>query len=216
MRDRNIAGATAALVILCLAGVFAWRARESARPAASPAPSVTPPAATPPASKSGAASSSPAPQVYVIAQHAGSQTPPPNPHGSGSATVTQPSSALLSTPIPDFQAQQAQAAYSPPPPPVIVSERAAPQIISLSISTPVVHSGETVSGKVETSTNVASVEARIGGYSSNLRKTGAGRFSLDYRVPYVPFFMKRTYTVLLIARNTRGDAVSTSFPITVR
>ena len=174
------------------------------------------PSAASGASKSGAASPSPAPQVYVIAQQGSTQTAAPNPAGSGSATIAVPSNTLPATSIPDFQAHQVHAAYSPPPPPVIASESAAPQIISLSISTPVVHSGETVSGKVETSTNVASVEARIGGYSSNLRKTGAGRFSLDYRVPYVPFFMKKTYTVLLIARNTRGDAVSTSFPITVR
>lgn len=86
----------------------------------------------------------------------------------------------------------------------------------MSISTPVVSSGQVVSGRVETSTNVASVEARIGGYSSNLEKVGAGRFVLSYRVPYVPFFLKKTYNVQLIARNTRGDAVSTSFPITVR
>lgn len=86
----------------------------------------------------------------------------------------------------------------------------------MSISSPVVHSGEVVSGTVETSTNVASVEARIGGYASPLRKVGAGRFALTYRVPYIPFFLKRTYTVLLIARNTRGEAITTSFPITVR
>lgn len=73
-----------------------------------------------------------------------------------------------------------------------------------------------MSGTVETSSNVASVEARIAGYSSSMRKVGVGRFSLSYRVPNLPFFLHRTYTIEVIARNTRGDAVRTSVPITIR
>ena len=73
-----------------------------------------------------------------------------------------------------------------------------------------------VTGTVETSPNVASVEASIGGYSSALTKVGIGRFVLSYRVPNLPFFLHRTYAIQVIARNARGDAVSSSLPITVR
>jgi hypothetical protein len=91
-----------------------------------------------------------------------------------------------------------------------------PRIIALSLSTPVAHGGDVVSGFVETSSNVASVEARIGGYSSSMRKIGVGKFVLTYRVPNLPFFLHRTYNIEVIARNTRGDAVSSAVPITIR
>ena len=86
----------------------------------------------------------------------------------------------------------------------------------MSLSSPVVRSGQVVYGTVETSTNVASVEARVGGYSSTLRKVAAGKFAISYRVPFLPFFLKKTYHVQLIARNTRGDAATTTIPITIR
>jgi hypothetical protein len=93
---------------------------------------------------------------------------------------------------------------------------APPQILSLSISTPVAHGGQIVSGTVETSSNVASVEARIAGYSSTMQKIGVGKFALSYRVPRLPFFLHKTYMIQVIARNTRGQAVSTAVPITIR
>jgi hypothetical protein len=93
---------------------------------------------------------------------------------------------------------------------------APPRILSMSLSTPVVRGGDVVSGFVETTSNVASVEARIGGYSSNMQKVGVGKFTLTYRVPKLPFFLHRTYNVEIIARNTRGDEVRSSVPITIR
>jgi hypothetical protein len=100
----------------------------------------------------------------------------------------------------------------------VVRERpdAPPRILSMSLSTPVAYSGQLVSGIVQTSSNVASVEARIGGYAANMEKVGVGRFQLSYRVPKLPFFLHRTYQIELIARNTRGDAVTSYVPITVR
>jgi len=86
----------------------------------------------------------------------------------------------------------------------------------MTMSAPVVYGGDVVSGTVETSSNVASVEARIGGYGTQMRKVGVGRFALSYRVPKLPFFLHRTYTLEIIARNTRGDAATSSVPITVR
>lgn len=100
--------------------------------------------------------------------------------------------------------------------PVRENADAPPRILSMSISTPVAHGGEIVSGTVETTSNVAAVEARIAGYATSMQKIGVGRFALSYRVPNLPFFLHRTYTIEVIARNTRGDAVTSSVPITIR
>jgi hypothetical protein len=102
------------------------------------------------------------------------------------------------------------------PPPVHELPDAPPQIIAMTLSRSLVHSGDMVSGTVETSSNVASVEARIGGYGQTLQKTGVGHFTLSYRVPRLPFFLHRTYMIQVIARNIRGDAVSAAIPVTLR
>jgi hypothetical protein len=79
-----------------------------------------------------------------------------------------------------------------------------------------VSSGDRVSGTVLTSSNVASVEVRIGGYGVTLNKVGVGRFSLAYTVGNLPFFVHGTFQMQVIARNARGDAARTSLPIEVR
>jgi len=49
-----------------------------------------------------------------------------------------------------------------------------------------------------------------------MQKVGTGRFQLSYRVPNLPFFLHRTYMIQVIARNTKGQEVSSALPITVR
>jgi hypothetical protein len=72
-----------------------------------------------------------------------------------------------------------------------------------------------MSGEVLTSSNVASVEARIAGYSFGLAKVGVGRFAFSGTVPQVPAIFHRTYTLDIIARNSRGDATRQSVPIQI-
>jgi hypothetical protein len=93
---------------------------------------------------------------------------------------------------------------------------APPKILKVSLSQTTVHGGDVVSGYVRTSTNVASVELRIAGFSISMPKTAIGRFELSYTVPSLPFFLHRTYPMNIIARNTRGDEATTNVPITVR
>lgn len=76
-------------------------------------------------------------------------------------------------------------------------------------------SGDVVSGTVETSSNVASVEARIAAYSIAVPKIGTGRFALTYKVPNLPFFLKKTYDMIVIARNTAGVETTRVVPITI-
>ena len=79
-----------------------------------------------------------------------------------------------------------------------------------------VQPGDRVFGRVVTSSNVASVEARIGGYAVNLVKTGVGRFELSYTVGPLPWFIRGNFTMQVIAHNTRGDTATRAIPLTVR
>ncbi len=78
------------------------------------------------------------------------------------------------------------------------------------------HPGQTISGTVLTSSNVASVEVRIATYRIAMQKVGVGRFSMAYTVPNVPFFFRGNYTMQVIARNSAGDQASRGIPITIR
>jgi hypothetical protein len=91
-----------------------------------------------------------------------------------------------------------------------------PRIIGVSLSSAVVTGGQVVTGTVQTSPGVTSVQASIAGYASPLQKVSSGYFALSYRVPTLPAFLHRTYTITVTAQNARGESVSSSLPITVR
>ncbi len=93
---------------------------------------------------------------------------------------------------------------------------AAPEILDVQVSETTVSPGDSVHGSVVTSSNVASVEARIGGYGMSLHKIGMGRFELTYKIGALPWFVRGNFTMQVIARNARGDAVTRSIPLTVR
>lgn len=101
-----------------------------------------------------------------------------------------------------------QAAANEPP-------NAPPRIFAIHISSTTVSAGQRLSGSVTTSSNVASVEVRVAAYGISLNKTGVGRFALSYTVPWVPWFLHGTYTMTVIARNTRGDSTERSLALTV-
>lgn len=91
-----------------------------------------------------------------------------------------------------------------------------PQILAIAVSETAVKPGDRVSGSVVTSSNVASVEARIGGYAVSLSKVSVGRFALTYTVGPLPWFVRGTFTMHVTARNERGDAATRAIPLTVR
>jgi hypothetical protein len=97
-----------------------------------------------------------------------------------------------------------------------LAANAPPRIIDVHLTKTVVSGGDTIVGTVVTSSNVASVEARIAVFSIVVPRVGVGRFALRYTVPNLPFFLDRTYTMNVIARNTAGTATMRSIPITVR
>jgi hypothetical protein len=91
-----------------------------------------------------------------------------------------------------------------------------PRILGVSLSSAVVTGGQVVTGTVQTSPGVTRVQASIAGYASALQKVSSGYFALSYRVPNLPFFLHRTYTIVVTAQDARGQSVSSSLPITVR
>lgn len=221
----------AALVFVCAIVGWLWYSHVGRSQTAAPAPvqaiTAAPSAAasTPArqAAASPASSASPRPVVFVPAQSSATAAPSSPPSG-----VPRASAAPGATPTPATIEASAPPGQSTPVPLVTLAPSAAipgvvrepanapPRILALSLSTPVAHGGDVVSGYVEASSNVASVEARIAGYSMNMRKIGVGKFVMSYRVPHLPFFLHKTYSIQVVARNTRGDSVSSSVPITIR
>jgi len=103
-----------------------------------------------------------------------------------------------------------------PAPALTPAPAAAPKIFAVSLSAAVASGGQVVTGTVTTSRDVTSVQASIAGYSSALTKVSPGYFALSYRVPRLPPFLRRTYTILVTAQNFRGHSASSSLPITIR
>lgn len=143
------------------------------------------------------------------------------------AAAPSPIRVLPRTPVPSATATRVAVTPSPTPAPsqtptpspepvVTALPNAAPRIVAVHINNQTVQGGDTISGMVETSSNVASVEARIATFSINVPKVGVGRFALNYVVPSVPFFLYGTYPMTLVARNTAGDTVERVISITVQ
>jgi len=92
---------------------------------------------------------------------------------------------------------------------------APPQIVDVEMNSTDVGSGDTLWGKVLTSSNVASVEVRVANIGVGLNKVGVGRFTLAYRLGDIPPFAHGTYPMHIIARNTRGDKTERTLPLTI-
>jgi hypothetical protein len=91
-----------------------------------------------------------------------------------------------------------------------------PAIKSVSISTTDVQVGRPVHGAVETSDNVHYVEARIEYRAVALHEDGPGKFSITYKVPWwLPPWLRKPYTLQIIARSIDGVETTRAIPITV-
>jgi hypothetical protein len=93
---------------------------------------------------------------------------------------------------------------------------AAPQILYVSLSSTTPRAGDTMQITVLCSSNVASVELRVGGYGTGMTKTDVGHFEASQQVPRLPFFMSHTLTLQIIARNTAGVAAEQDVAVQVR
>jgi hypothetical protein len=166
---------------------------QTPQPAPPPTPSPTPVATTTPA-----ASPSPIPSISPIA------SPTPAPSGIPSPSPS-PSPSPGTSPTP-----------APLPTPLVLPADAPPQILAVQISDPVVHGGETVTGTVITSTNVAAVEIRMAGRTARVPRVDFGVWQMSYRVPHVPFFLRGNYTGQVVAINSAGVETSRDLTISLR
>ena len=135
--------------------------------------------------------------------------------------TAQPASPRLPAPVNPRSTAVAAATRSlpiprPSPSYVFAPPGAVPKILAITLSGLEVSSGETVSGTVETTSNVASVEARISGWSMSVPRTRIGHFEAAGQLPDIPFFLKGTYTLQVIARNAAGEQAERDIPITLR
>lgn len=91
-----------------------------------------------------------------------------------------------------------------------------PKIFSVEVSDAAPVSGETVTSKVVTTTNVAAVTASVKGISVGFQRDDFGIFTLAYTVPSLPFFLKHAYTVEITAITADGRKANARIPIRVR
>ncbi|HEY8321341.1 MAG TPA: hypothetical protein VIG46_06070 [Candidatus Baltobacteraceae bacterium] len=141
----------------------------------------------------------------------------PAPTPAPTAAPSSRPSAVVATAPPQTPNEQNTAEPAPTATSIpYLAPDAPPQILSFAISATTVHPGDVLSGSVTASSNVASVEVRVAGYSYNMVKTSPGEFALAVTVPNVPRIFRRTYPLVAIARNTRGDATQRTTQITIR
>jgi hypothetical protein len=102
------------------------------------------------------------------------------------------------------------------PAPAVAANDAPPKIIAMHFSADQVNRGQTWSGEIVTTTNVASVEVRSNLFSINVPRRTFGRFAFALRVFDVPPIFVRAYLIRVIARNSAGEAVEEHFPFRIR
>jgi hypothetical protein len=182
------------------ASLLATLTAQTPQPTPLPLPSATPaptalPSATPLPSPSPLPSITPAPSPSPVPSPMPAPTPSTTPSPSPSPTPT--------------------ASASPLPTPLVLPPDAPPQILAVQIS-PVVHSGETVTGTVITSTNVAAVEIRMAGHAARIPRVDFGVWQLSYQIPRVPFWMRHAYTAQVVAINSAGVESAREVTISIR
>ncbi|HVS45803.1 MAG TPA: hypothetical protein VMS32_03980 [Verrucomicrobiae bacterium] len=109
----------------------------------------------------------------------------------------------ISTQLPSMMTVSATRPTDWPLAPVAAAD-AAPAIARIWMSTLQLHQGESFDSAILTSTNVASVEVRTASFSIDVPRTSFGHFAFHLKAIVLPSFIKHTYVLWIIARNTAG------------
>ncbi|HTC30144.1 MAG TPA: hypothetical protein VK702_05410 [Candidatus Acidoferrum sp.] len=80
----------------------------------------------------------------------------------------------------------------------------APRIIALQMNETSIAPGSEWTGRIATTTNVASVEVRTESFSFNATRVAFGQFAFDQHVLDIVPQYKRAYSLHVIARNAAG------------
>lgn len=147
-----------------------------------------------------------------------SPSPLPSPTASPSAAPSAtpapsaaPSATPSATPLPTLTP-----APGPLPTPLVLPPTAPPQILAVTVSEPIFHSGETISATVITSTNVAAVELRVIGRAIRFQRSDFGVFHLNYKLPHIPRRYRRDYAADVVAMNAFDMYVHRNVTISLR
>jgi len=90
------------------------------------------------------------------------------------------------------------------PTPVVAEMNAPPTILAIDLSPAHVTAGTWWSGRIVTSTNVASVEIRWPFFTFSAPRKAPGEFDFRFHALDLPIIYHRPYTVEIVARNTPG------------
>ncbi len=105
----------------------------------------------------------------------------------------------------------------PLPTPLVLPPDAPPQILAIRMDNPVLHGGDMVGGTVVTSTNVASVEVRLGPRSMSIPRTAVGDISNELSdAARAVLHSADNYTAAVIARNAAGISAERDVNVSVR
>jgi hypothetical protein len=88
------------------------------------------------------------------------------------------------------------------------------RIVSYVLSSTVIHPGDDITGDVVTSSNVASVTARVGTFTVAVPKVAQGKFHLQMKMPSMPLPPGPTKLIITAIR-TDGKSISRDVAITV-
>lgn len=102
---------------------------------------------------------------------------------------------------------------SPWPAASVAAANDAPHILAVHFSNLSVNVGDTWTGKIATTTNVASVEVRTESFTINVPRKSFGQFVFRIHILDLPPFLQRTYTLRVIARNASGQSDEEDFPL---
>jgi hypothetical protein len=108
------------------------------------------------------------------------------------------------------------AARSPWPAAVPAAPNDPPRIVGLQMNETSIAPGSEWTGRIATTTNVASVEIRTESFSFNATRIAFGQFTFDQHVLDIVPQYKRAYTLHVIARNAAGVQDVRLIPIVLR
>jgi hypothetical protein len=93
---------------------------------------------------------------------------------------------------------------------------APPQINEIDMNDDVLVTPCEIHVQVLTNSTVTTVSAQTLGRSITLGERAAGVFAFDGYLPQAPFFLRRTYSVAVVASDSGGRAQNVTIPVAVR
>jgi hypothetical protein len=184
-------------------------------------------ARTQPVTPQSPATAAPSAAVTTVPTNAGA--PPagtsPQPAPPPAPATAAPAPTPAATPVPPGPAAAATAVPTPAPFKVVYRAQtpqglepsgAPPQINEIDMNDDVLITPCEIHVQVLTNSTVTTVSAQALGRSITLGERAAGVFAFDGYLPQAPFFLRRTYSVAVVASDSGGRAQNVTIPVAVR